>query len=94
MGLKTLQLSGSLIFLEPSGTVQACIALDTFMHQGLMEICQAEDQLGDQNVNGKLSRCHGTGFRDVEWTMASHNFDGPSYSITIISNLSHGYVSV
>jgi hypothetical protein len=50
--------------------------------------------LGDQGVNGKLSRCDETGFRDVEWTMLGHNFDGTSYSITMISNISHGYVIV
>jgi len=34
IGLNTLASSGSLSFLEPSGTVQACIVLDIFMHQG------------------------------------------------------------
>jgi len=54
IGLTTLPPSGSLNFLQPSGTVQACIVLDTFMHYGWMEIWHVEGQLGDQNVNRRL----------------------------------------
>jgi hypothetical protein len=38
IGLTTLALSGSLNILEPSGAVRARIVLDTFMHQGWMEM--------------------------------------------------------
>jgi len=31
---------------------------------------------------GVKSRCHNTGFRDVEWTVLAHNVNGTSHSIT------------
>jgi len=53
-GLNTSAPSRSLNILQPSGTVQACIVMDTFMHQEWTEICHVEGQLGDKGVNGRL----------------------------------------
>jgi hypothetical protein len=86
-------------FWEPQipGALKDCLGLYSIGYiyaSGIDGNMPCRGPVGRPRGKWEVSRCHKTGFGDVDWTELAHNFGGTSHSITRISNISHGYVNV